>query len=526
MTIDINLIVRSKGDSTSSTLVKNAELTWDELDQNFLNIKTAIASAVALIPATTTTAAPLSGTGYGSAVLVDRVVSYGGQGAAGILTADKDMITWSGNRGYGHLNGNGIDSVSTPNSIKFPRSVASYGYIVDCGINGSMAYALFNNGDLYTWGINSYGQLGTGDTTHRLTPVLVAQNVEKVYAQKNAGYHVDYSMIFIKKTDGYLYGCGYNGYGKLGMGNTNNYSTFTKIPGVGTGFKKVWNLGRHLGCLIVQKADGTIWASGYNGYGQLGNASTTNQLALLEITNFWGGIDASDDIEFHGAFGYDGAGNCFLMMTKNTNAGDSEVWTCGNNTWGQLGDGTFTQKSTPSRVLNFTGQKIKKAFAFGGGPSTQYVLLENGDFYNWGYNGLYQIGNGNTNNKASPGAAITINGQKITDMWSSEDCHSNSHYATGFVKTVNNEIYSAGYNGYGQLGCGNNATQTGWSRVLTGPHTITWMGRINGTNNGFVMGALTSEKKLLVWGYASSYEANPYVTYPGSICTPREVTWL
>ena len=51
MTIDINLVVRNKGDSTSSTLVKNAELTWDELDQNFLNIKTAINAAVALIPA-------------------------------------------------------------------------------------------------------------------------------------------------------------------------------------------------------------------------------------------------------------------------------------------------------------------------------------------------------------------------------------------------------------------------------------------------------------------------------------------
>jgi hypothetical protein len=46
MTIDVNLTLRNKGDGTSSTLIKNAELTWDELDQNFLNIKSAPTATV------------------------------------------------------------------------------------------------------------------------------------------------------------------------------------------------------------------------------------------------------------------------------------------------------------------------------------------------------------------------------------------------------------------------------------------------------------------------------------------------
>ena len=519
MSFDINLICRELGDGSASTNVKNGELTWAELDSNFIALKAALKLAVSMIPA------DLSLKGIGSNSLFERFNCAYSHGNAAGLTKNNELIMWGSNRGYALAASNVIASTATPpTSIKFPRPPKSYGTIVDFGTTGGLSYALFDDGSLYTWGINTYGQLGTGDTVNRSHPTLIADDVDVVYPQINAGYHVEYGQLFVRRKDGYLYGCGYNGNGKLGLGTTKNVSTLTKIAGAGTGFKKVWNLGRNAGCLIVQKSDSTIWACGYNGRGQLGNGATANVLALIDITSYWGGADPSDNIEFQGGFSYDDGNQCSLILAKNYIAGGFQVWSCGSNDWGQLGDGTVVDRKVPVNVINNSAGAIKKIMSFGGAPLTTYVLLEDGTLYNWGYNGLGQIGNGTKKVKSTIGATFKINGQKAVDMWSSSDSHTNGHYASVFIKMENGVIYATGYNAHGQLACGDNTEHLSFVQSLFGTHDITDIQGISVSDSrAFV--ATTSEGKALVWGYGGSYDLGTALPSLHN-AMPKEISWI
>ena len=88
--------------------------------------------------------------------------------------------------------------------------------------------AVKTDGTLWAWGDNSYGQLGDGTTTHRLSPVQVGSG----FASVAAGY---YHTVAVK-TDGTLWAWGYNDYGQLGDGTT----TYRLSPvQVGSGFASV-----------------------------------------------------------------------------------------------------------------------------------------------------------------------------------------------------------------------------------------------------------------------------------------------
>jgi alpha-tubulin suppressor-like RCC1 family protein len=88
-------------------------------------------------------------------------------------------------------------------------------------------YVLMENGDLYANGYNGYGQTGHGDTTDRTVPTLTTTGVLDVYnsCEYNYGH---YHSQFIKKADG-LYAAGYNVAAHLGVGDSTNRSSWTKV---------------------------------------------------------------------------------------------------------------------------------------------------------------------------------------------------------------------------------------------------------------------------------------------------------
>ena len=125
----------------------------------------------------------------------------------------------------------------------------------------------FSDGGLWTCGYNSYGQLGTNNTTNYSSPVTTVAGGTN-WKQVSGGYQHTVAI----KTDGTLWTCGYNKFGQLGTNDTTSYSSPVTTVGGGTNWKQVAGGYYHT---VAIKTDGTLWTWGYNNYGTLGTNDTT-----------------------------------------------------------------------------------------------------------------------------------------------------------------------------------------------------------------------------------------------------------
>ncbi len=168
------------------------------------------------------------------------------------------------------------------------------------------------------------------------------------------------------------------------------------------------------------KADGTIWAWGQNTYGQLGDGTTTNRRAPVQIgtSNNWQSVAAA---QLH------------TLALKT----DGTLWAWGNNGYGQLGDGTTTDRSTPVQIGTANDWQ-----SIAVGDQHSYAIKTNGTLWGWGLNGTYQLGDGTNVNKLVPTQLGTATN------WKSVTGGSNS----GLGLRTNGTIWSWGANSSGQIG--------------------------------------------------------------------------
>ncbi|RYZ44304.1 MAG: RCC1 repeat-containing protein, partial [Myxococcaceae bacterium] len=129
------------------------------------------------------------------------------------------------------------------------------------------------------------------------------------------------------------------------------------------------------------QADGTVWAWGYNRYGQLGNNTTTDRLAPVKVTGLTGVVV---DIA---------AGNEHSVAVK----ADGTVWAWGRNDLGQLGDNTTTQRLKPVKVSGLTG-----VMAVAAGYRYSLALKTDGTVWAWGDNASGKLGDGTRVRKLIP----------------------------------------------------------------------------------------------------------------------------
>ena len=145
--------------------------------------------------------------------------------------------------------------------------------IIAVAMADSTSYALTKNGEVYAWGYNRYGQFGQNysDANAHYYPTKM-QKVSNI-SQISAGYY-DLMML---DADGSIWNVGYNDYSEFGLGNSSTYSLPQQMLDQ-TGRKILYNVkeiaagGYHE---IVLKEDNTVWSVGYNGYGQLGDSTTS-----------------------------------------------------------------------------------------------------------------------------------------------------------------------------------------------------------------------------------------------------------
>ncbi len=253
---------------------------------------------------------------------------------------------------------------------------------VSAGAAQSMA--LLADGTVWGWGRNLSGELGTGAqfSTHFPFPVLGFTNVVAIAG--GAGFNL------ALKADGTVWGLGANGAGQLGDGTTIDRSTAVQVSGL-TNVVAIAT-GPNSGHSLAIKSDGTLWAWGFNFFGQIGDGTTTNRLTPVQI----GGLSAMKAIAT-------GTGHSVALKA------DGTVWAWGQNLHGQLGDGTTTDHFFPAQVPAFGG-----VVAVTAGQTHTVVRKADGTVWAWGANSFSgQLGDGTFIERSSPVQVTGVSAAKI-----------------------------------------------------------------------------------------------------------------
>ena len=178
-----------------------------------------------------------------------------------------------------------------------------------------------------------------------------------------------YSMFMIKN-DGSLWACGYNARGQLGLGNINTpITTFTQVTtNINNDVKQVACGGdkNGYGYAFVIKNDGSLWACGVNSSGQLGLGDTTNRNTFTQVTT-----NINNDVK------QVVCGSEHTFIIKN----DGSIWSCGNNTGGQLGLGDTTNRNTFTKVTTNINNDVKEVIC---DDIMTYIVKNNGTVWRCG----------------------------------------------------------------------------------------------------------------------------------------------
>jgi len=145
-------------------------------------------------------------------------VIFGNLGSEVIMVTHEDQVYAIGCNSSGCL---GVgDSLSTlePRKIEILCNKKVKGLAYGSGLH---LLACTENGELYSWGYNTYSQLGNGTTNHSETPLLVKGSLaEKKVVQVRCGNHHSLALT----SDGEVYGWGQNNAGQVGSGSTTGQS--------------------------------------------------------------------------------------------------------------------------------------------------------------------------------------------------------------------------------------------------------------------------------------------------------------
>jgi alpha-tubulin suppressor-like RCC1 family protein len=245
-------------------------------------------------------------------------------------------------------------------------------------------------GNVWAWGDNGFGELGNGTTTASPSPAVVG-NLSNVVTIADGCCDDEFGLAL--KSDGTVWAWGANGVGELGNATTVSSSTPVQVSGLAG----VTDIAANWDHALAVKSDGTVWAWGYNGNGELGNGTTTNSTTPIQVCS-----PPPTQICLSNVIAV-AAGDSESMALKS----DGTVWVWGYNGNGQLGIGTTSpsQQTTPVQVNGLSG-----VLAIAAGNGDSLVLKGDGTVWGWGYNLDGRLGNGTTTSSTTPVQASGLSG--------------------------------------------------------------------------------------------------------------------
>lgn len=363
-----------------------------------------------------------------------------GDGHTVVVKNDGTVLTWGGNS-LGQL-GNG-----TTVNTNTPVQASGLTGMTAVAAGPSQTIALKSDGTVWAWGYNGLGQLGNGSSTNSSTAVKVSGltgvteiaagqyhmmalksdgtvwawgannwgqlgNVTASTCTSAAGSSYDCSTIPLQitalsgisaiaagadhtlalKSDGTVWAWGANVNGQLGNGKI----TFGSVsPAQVTGLTGISAIATGAGMShnLALKSDGTVWAWGYNGLGQIGNSTTTDVFTAAQLTALTG-ISAI-------------TGGKTQSIALKSNA---TLWAWGLNSTGELGTGNTTQSTAPIQIGALSG--VTGVAAGGHGIAQK----SDGTVWTWGANSNGQLGNGVATNSSTPVQVLGLLGLGVLNL--------------------------------------------------------------------------------------------------------------
>ena len=303
----------------------------------------------------------------------------GGQYHSVAIKNDATVWTWgynsSGQLGNGTNNGS-LLPVQIFGITGNARSVAA---------GASHTVALTSSGNVWTWGYNADGELGDGTTINRLAPVQAKDSGGNVLSGMVAIAGGNFFTVALK-ADGTVWTWGNNSDGQLGDA-TNGTSRISAVQAKTTGgttLTGIVAIAAGSAHTLALRNDGTVWAFGANSAGQLGNGTVGGRSLVA------GPVYVSGTTPLTGVVAISAQSMDSMAVT-----GDGRVWAWGDNTYGQLGNGTISANQNNPIVTGSNAISV----ALG----NQYALVEksDGSILGTGYNSTGQLGNGTNINSST-----------------------------------------------------------------------------------------------------------------------------
>ncbi|XP_030755078.1 secretion-regulating guanine nucleotide exchange factor [Sitophilus oryzae] len=331
------------------------------------------------------------------------------------------LYAWGANS-YGQLGiGYKSDAEIKPQKVELRGTDLKAEEIVSIAGGGGHTLILTSNGFVYCCGWNSKGQLGLSDDTLTFTQIDILKEFKVV--QISCGW--DFSAAVCECGKQFVWGN--NQYTQLGLSKS---ITCTGIPSrlqvsqkLATGFKQV-SCGLRHSAMITK--DGGLLVAGTGAKGQLGlgdNFDDDNYLSISKVPDLYDVISVAS-----------GQNHTVSLKENGT------ILSWGENKYGQLGVDTSVAISfIPLEAFHLEG--LSSVYA---GWTHSAALANNGDVFIWGRNNYGQLGSGRANALFKPEKLDTLSNVNQLSLGSEHN----------LAVTKDNKLYSWGWNEHGSCGTG------------------------------------------------------------------------
>ena len=246
-----------------------------------------------------------------------------------------------------------------------PTPVLGLGSGVQAIVTGMIHSCALVGGGVKCWGANGFGQLGDGSDTQRLAPVQVSGLASGVQAIAAGGEHT-----CALTTGGGVKCWGANDYGQLGNNSTNTQHAPVNVSGLASGVVAI-SAGRFHTCAVTSGGGAKCWGANENG--ELGDGTQAERHVPVDVSGLASGVASIAAGQGH--------------TCARTSGGGVKCW--GSNSWGQLGDGSGSDRLTPVDVSGLASG----ATSIGVGSDHSCAVASAGRVLCWGSNQYGQLGN-------------------------------------------------------------------------------------------------------------------------------------